>query len=76
MIVLFITIFYPPKKKIFIPTPYFRPRGASEVKKAYFTLLAEPFEDGTFLKFYCNDLVMLTNIKSKEVLLMSDDKTF
>ena len=75
MIVLFITIFYPQKKKI-IPTPYFRPRGASEVKKAYFTLLAEPFEDGTFLKFYCNDLVMLTNITSKEVPLTSDNKTF
>ena len=75
MIVLFITIFYPSKKK-FIPTPYFRPRGASEVKKAYFTFLAEPFSDGTFLKFYAKDLGMLTNIKSKEVPTNPNKPTF
>ena len=76
MIVLFITIFDPPKKIFFIPTPYFRPRGASEVKKAYFTFLAEPFSDGTFLKFYAKDLGMLTNINSKEVPTRRDNKTF
>ena len=76
MIVLFITIFYPPKFFFFIPTPYFRPRGASEVKKAYFTFLAEPFSDGTFLKFYAKDLAMLTNIKSKEVPTNPNKPTF
>ena len=69
--------FLPPKKIFFfIPTPYFRPRGASEVKKAYFTLLAEPFADGTFLKFYGNDLVILIFINSKEVPTRSGDETF
>ena len=75
MIVLFITIFYPPKKK-FIPTPYFRPRGASEVKKAYFTFLAEPFGAMTFFFPYGNDLGMHRNISSKEVPTWPNKPTF
>ena len=75
MIVLFITIFDPPKKKLKI-SQIINPRGASEVKKAYFTFLAEPFSDGTFLKFYAKDLGMLTNINSKEVPTRANNKTF
>ena len=66
MIVLFITIFYPQKKKLKI-CQIFNPRGTSEVKKAYFTFLAEPFSDTRILKFYGMDLGMLLNIKSNEV---------
>ena len=67
MIVLFITIFDPPKKFFLKIFQFVNPRGASEVKKAYFTFLAEPFSDGTFLKFYGKDLGMLIYIKSMEV---------
>ena len=57
-------------------SPYFHPQGASEVKKAYFTLLAEPFSDGTFFKFYGNDLVMLIYMKSKEVPMRATIRLF
>ena len=75
MIVLFITIFYPPKKYLKI-SQIFNPRGASEGKKAYFTFLAEPFSDGAFLNFYGKDLGMLIYIKSMEVPTRANNETF
>ena len=76
MIVLFITIFDPPPPKKLKICQIFNPRGASEVKKAYFTFLAEPFGATVIFFPYGEDLGMHLNIRSMEVPTVPNKKTF